>query len=1056
MGLLGALQPFNQVVDCSQKSAKTLPGMLLQQLLLCNQNVMHGFCIYGGLADNRKEIHRNCTYEMCCQQERFKEIFLNESWVRYESSIELEQYERSKSWTEKLHRVKDNYWYAHDQEDVSGDNQDGDCRKSGNKSTEEENDDENDGDEDNWNAEDGSYDYNADENNQDGEDDDKQYSAGDGDDDPDEDSDKDYNFEEDNDQDEDEDEDDEDGYEDEDYGNDAEIVGPISHSDLHGTAEQLKLNLGFKTATESNCDNTEEETWEDDYEDSLESPGRQNWHAETDPELETVEDYDQDLWNKEFQKYLDQKPEFRARLQYQVRCILIVPAFEAGGCSVSAFEQFYRKKFRRGIKATGFSTAARLCRAMPHVVQRRLLDEERKLYLVESSKNFRVVAGIRSGLRRIVYDIVKLHSQGLLVDEFVQECSRVMGRPLATVLTELAYGTPNVDSMIRDMLDIISLRNHGSENSKIFLCRGAEDPALTDGILLDRTWDCLTQRNPNSYFNESEQCHLPKATKAADAEVEMLDGCEEQVSAASLEGSGNVSDGCLEHIIVKDYAFSSNLGDENLNGSDICLPFSEDESFLQARFKLRVLLAVCTSGIKLSKLEEAYEKMFSLKLNLNTLGCSSIIDLANSWQDIIVLSDTKPECAYLLPSKDNMRILQTLRSGLRLTIFSFLLVSYPEGMDSCEFLSALQQSLSDDLWDTFVAEGYITDAARKPFNYSFISKNEDFHVTYFAEFCLMLHDMVDFIRLGCQDNGSLMIKLRGTNFPVLDFPEESLNFDFDQTIQLHEHSEEESPLKNKCFSHSKGLTTKHGLEEATRLQNVSLAKSKSFPSPTLKHQVRLILGSPKYNGCALSLYEFCTIFKERTGKNLHLNGYKDVKSLMDAMPDVVSRDSLRAGRLKLSKTCQNQRIIAATKAGLRQILYWALLKNSGGLWVELLEGWYSDFAGSSLGLKLYKYGYRGSRKGLVSPVFTFLEDMVDLMNKYKIDSLDMYNLAGRVDDPVPADALLLGLSSDDIQYNPLRDVFGAAYTNDDNNKLQSTLRDVDDKSSQRGASTSRH
>lgn len=183
-------------------------------------------------------------------------------------------------------------------------------------------------------------------------------------------------------------------------------------------------------------------------------------------------------------RYLEREPEFRARLQYEVRVILTSPAFETAGRTVPAFNKLYEKRFGKTVKTTGFSSVARLCRSMPQVVQRNLLQEKGKLQIVDTAKNHRIVAGIRSGLRRAVYDILRSH-QGLDFEEMEEQCTRVFGQSLSEVLTEHGYHMPSVECMLRDMPDIAYLDEGGSD-SHIYLLKRAEDPALTDGLLIRR------------------------------------------------------------------------------------------------------------------------------------------------------------------------------------------------------------------------------------------------------------------------------------------------------------------------------------------------------------------------------------------------------------------------------------------------------------------------------------------------------------------------------------------------------------------------------------------
>jgi hypothetical protein len=168
-----------------------------------------------------------------------------------------------------------------------------------------------------------------------------------------------------------------------------------------------------------------------------------------------------ELWEDECMRYLAREPDFRARLQYEVRVIAISPLFEVKGRHVSTFVSLYENTFGKKIEDSGFSNAARLCRAMPHVVERVILSEQRRIHLVDSSKNHRVVAGIRSGLRRIVYDVLVQHPGGLGFSEMEEECSRLLMEPLCKILTDHGYHSPNVECMLTDMPDIAYISEVG-------------------------------------------------------------------------------------------------------------------------------------------------------------------------------------------------------------------------------------------------------------------------------------------------------------------------------------------------------------------------------------------------------------------------------------------------------------------------------------------------------------------------------------------------------------------------------------------------------------------
>lgn len=231
-----------------------------------------------------------------------------------------------------------------------------------------------------------------------------------------------------------------------------------------------------------------------------------------------------DPWEDECMKYLEREPESRARLQYEVRVIVISPLFELGDRKASSFTTLYEKKFKKPVESSGFSNAARLCRAMPHVIERTLLNERGMLQLVDSSKNHRIVAGIRSGLRRVVYDVLKLHPDGLTFDEVEEECSKLLGLPLDDVLLENGYDTPNVQGMLRDMIDIAFINETGMDD-RVFLSKRAEDPALTDGVCIGRSERVMSSCKPDfDKLGELSEVQRYPTSAPEGAEQDVKDG----------------------------------------------------------------------------------------------------------------------------------------------------------------------------------------------------------------------------------------------------------------------------------------------------------------------------------------------------------------------------------------------------------------------------------------------------------------------------------------------------------------------------------------------------
>jgi hypothetical protein len=167
----------------------------------------------------------------------------------------------------------------------------------------------------------------------------------------------------------------------------------------------------------------------------------------------------------EFQQYLDPAPQFRARVQYRVRIVLIHPLFVLGGQSESAFLNIYDKIFGKNLLSTGFRSVTELCQAMPHVVNRKGIDEQGELCLVESSNNLRAVASIRSGLKRIVKTVctglretvfsVLLSSfpDGMDVYNFLQSLNQSYSGNLGGILKNIGYLTDDISDNCLPVID---------------------------------------------------------------------------------------------------------------------------------------------------------------------------------------------------------------------------------------------------------------------------------------------------------------------------------------------------------------------------------------------------------------------------------------------------------------------------------------------------------------------------------------------------------------------------------------------------------------------------
>ncbi|KAH9325137.1 hypothetical protein KI387_005315 [Taxus chinensis] len=776
----------------------------------------------------------------------------------------------------------------------------------------------------------------------------------------------------------------------------------------------------------------------------------------------------QDSLIQEIQQYFDQSPEFRFRLQYQVRVILIHPLFVLGGQKQSAFLNIYNKIFRKGFLSTGFSSVSKVCKAVPHVVNGKLLDEKSELCLVESSKNLRVVAGIRSGLRRIVYNIVQSYPQGISSDNFEGEFYNEIGKTLTDVLKEHGYTIPKVEWMVRDMLDLVCFR-YTKSSQTIVLCNDAEDPALTDGLLIGRTNRRRRFTGDASGMEVSNACAasgVPQTTdEYSDYHIgeKKIEGNQLPIDISSAgKPLQKLSKGLLHDKSTGDSVNIPSLAHQarDIDGHkfpettadcDKSISCSE-EYILHVKLCLRLLLACwdCGNGIEARNLQGTYERTFESNLNLNELGFTSIGELMNCWSDIILLRNEKPGIVFLRPSAENERIVKTVGTGLRATVFSVLLNSFPDGMDICSFIQLLNQSSSENFLEIFKENGYLYGDISE-INPSF--GDEKYHSQQYTSKTLRLlfHDMSDFVHFGCQEDGSLVVKLRSDGFPILDFPDfcvDGLLPDevFEEKVcskenvfltvhqsqicscndpannsenHLHTNDFEQVTLRDTNAVGMNSHNCKHDLVPS------ALCSYTRSSLQVLKHQFRLILGSPTYLNCGIHCRQLSSVYEERAGKPLFLAEPRDVKSLLSLMPDVVSVDSI-SDQVFLKRTSHNSRILSVVKSGIRQVLYWSLLKNSDGIWDQLLEGWYTDFAGNSLVMTLSKHGYKISKKSYLASISTFLEDMSDFVLQHSTED-GLYILSDDSEDPTSTDARLLSMAPSDIQYDPLREHFQSFY-----------------------------
>ncbi|CAM6087996.1 unnamed protein product [Calypogeia fissa] len=716
------------------------------------------------------------------------------------------------------------------------------------------------------------------------------------------------------------------------------------------------------------------------------------------------QDKDEVAEDKEYVAYLELSPEFQAKLQYRVRVVLISPRFELKNRKLSEFFDIFRSKFGVNDEEGSFcfSSVPSLCRAMPSVIQRRQLGDTEELILVDSAENRRAVSGIRSGLRRIVYDALKSVPEELTCAELEGRCSELLGRPLVEVLGEHGYDTPTVESLVKDMPDITCFKEAGLE-SRVCLCTGAEDPALTDGLLV-RSFSVLT--TPKAATPNGVISHVEDAEELA-------------------KGFGDLKFGSTVTLRSLRNEFGRPEGFSPPSVSSL------ENEYLQIRLRMRILLAFHNSGrgVEAREVPEIYAKIFDQSLNLEGSGFKSITELARHWQDIFLLQEPKPGWVCLVPSQANRRILNTLRTGLRSSVFSVLVETYPEGLEPLDFLHRLQEGMAGELWEVLEATGYVCSDAEKADSILSSSSSSDFQLVDFEEICLLLDDMMDFVRLGSNEDGSAVVKLRNGEVPLVDLLDCKLNESdmgsFDELfvnlmmiavdVNIDPNVAEDGSSGNdgfinvghvqslvKSFEGSGGLRSAHSQESETL---------------RMKHELRLILGSPDYSENGVPLNELSNVYKSRTGQEL--GSKSKVRSLLRSMPDIVSKDSLASDVVRLCKTLKNLRILSTTRAGLRQVLFWALVKNPGGIWGNLLEGWFTDFSGVSLAATLQMHGYEMSKSRPFFPVQAFLRDMSDLLQR-KAAPLEVYTWAGEVKDPVHNDASLLGLSELVIQYDPLQ------------------------------------
>lgn len=760
------------------------------------------------------------------------------------------------------------------------------------------------------------------------------------------------------------------------------------------------------------------------------------------------------LWEDECMRYLERAPEFRARLQYEVRVILSSPAFQVAGCTVSAFSRIYQKTFKKTFDTVGFSTAARLCRSMPHVVQRALLIDDGKLQLVDTPKNHRIVGGIRSGLRRVVYDVLSVH-RGIYINAVEGLCDQLIGQPLKEVLVDHGYHTASVECMLRDMPDIAFL-DESKEMIRVYLCNEAEDPALTDGLLIRRTSlvksfadvpECMTKidetkrnkRGPTGscYSELLEKENLQAPRDDVDAAAELITS-----PAGPRCGPNGMAPEELSDLRVLCAAESSgpNRSESLYHAEDVAR---------NVRLRLRLLLTLQNDGggIKVEELPSTYVKMFAVQLDLPALGFDSIQELASEWKDILLLNSWNPEWVFPINTTENSRVLNTIITGLRSAVFVILLARYPEGLQPLEFTECLQEELSAKIDEILTNNGYdLKDMSRA---LESLSKSPaEFQLSNCYELRLLLKDLEDFVRLGCREDGALIIKLRDAEFPLLDLLDCDVSEEFADVDAIREKLQTATGYPQNPAAESSGSETNIQLpktvssEESkapgvernpasllTSPESISELTSKQASSThRLKHEIRMIFGCPEYMENGITVQEFSTVYKQRTGQLPKLGEFDSVRSMLQAMPDVVNfevRSTSDDQKITLVQSRKNMRILSISKVGLRQMLFWALTKNTSGVWPELLDGWYLDFAGWPMSSALVSHGYDKPRHAPLQPITEFLHDMSDIVAVSK-DDPSLWVWTGSYDDPTVADATLSGVSETTVQYDPIKEEYECA------------------------------
>jgi hypothetical protein len=197
----------------------------------------------------------------------------------------------------------------------------------------------------------------------------------------------------------------------------------------------------------------------------------------------------------------------------------------------------------------------------------------------------------------------------------------------------------------------------------------------------------------------------------------------------------------------------------------------------------------------------------------------------------------------------------------------------------------------------FKANGYLYDLDATTQGL-LCGRGSEFQLADCAELQMLLHDMDDFVRLGCREDGSLVVKLRDGEFPLLDLLDCNVG---DGTCSDNEvESKDLTSLKPcdvklsicglKTSSQSQSQSLQIG-SWANKLSDTEACNSNSnllnpSPSPKIKHELRLILGSDNYIGNGLPVAEFFEVYKKRKGHTLPLEGYENLKAVVLAMPEV--------------------------------------------------------------------------------------------------------------------------------------------------------------------------